>query len=225
MHNNDLTHTQERTLRAIIDFIACKHFPPTLRELADLLGITSPSLHRHLKQLTKKGYLDREPNKARGLAVVRQIGEAHTAQAAIPLIGNVQAGAPMLAEENLTGEITVDGSLARRGQCFAMTVKGNCMTGAGIHAGEVLVIRKQPVAANGDIVVAIVDGATMVKRLYIMGDSIELRPANPNFPTIEVNADTELKIIGKVIATKGHSRGLPLPRPSSVEHAIGAEIA
>lgn len=197
-----LTGAQRRVLKAISEFIARRQFPPTVQELAELLGVRPATVHEHLGHLAKKGYIRHEPRKARGLAVVRKAEDELEELVPLPLVGMVAAGRPVLAEENILGEVLVESSLARRGRCFALRVSGDSMVNAGIRDGDIIVVRLQPVAESGDIVVARVGGEVTVKRLYIQGDRIELRPGNRRYRPLILGPEMECQIIGKVLAVR-----------------------
>jgi len=201
-HIQEITEPQRRMLWAIQNFIAHHKYPPTMQELGDELGMTPSSAHDLVLQLERKGYIHREPKKIRSLAVLRLPDKKATALVPVPLVGRVAAGPLMWAEENIEDEVLVEGSVANRGRCFALEVNGKSMTGAGIQDGDVVIVRQQPVAENGDIVVALVDGESTVKRLYIRGDQIELRPENRRFRPIIIDAGTEVSIVGKVVAVR-----------------------
>lgn len=204
-----LTEPQRRTLRAIEDFIRRRNYPPTMQELAAALGISGPTAHAHVGQLVRKGYLRRESRKARGLAVVQKAQDAVAKLVPVPLLGTVAAGLPILAEENVIGEVLVEGEIAGAGRCFALTVSGDSMQEAGIADGDVIIARQQPLAENGDIVVALVNGEATVKRLSIQDQLIELRPENKKRRPIVIGPDTDFRIVGKVVAWRratGHGR-------------------
>jgi repressor LexA len=171
-----------------------------MQELADELGITSASVYDQIVQLERKGYLKRQPGKARSLVVLRTDREPLVGLVKLPLVGMVAAGQPILAEENILGEVLVNETVTRSGTCFGLRVQGDSMKGIGIHDGDHLIVRQQPLAAHGDIVVANVDGETTVKRLHHVGDTIELRPENRKYKPIPIGQQADFKIIGKVIA-------------------------
>jgi repressor LexA len=129
----ELTDPQRRTLAEIQDWIVRHSVPPTIQELADALGIAPASAHDQVNQLVKKGFLKREPRKARSLSVVRQAAAAAPAQlVSIPILGTVVAGSPLLAEENVLGEVLVESRLASTGKHFALRVQGDSMKNAGM---------------------------------------------------------------------------------------------
>jgi repressor LexA len=197
----EITDPQRRTLGDLRRFIAQQGFPPTIQELADILGISAPSVRAQVNQLVRKGYVKREPKKARGLTVLREPTEEALDLRRVPIVGNVAAGQPILAEENIVGEVLIDSRGACSGRCFALKVQGDSMIDAGIHNGGLVVVRQQPLAESGDIVVALLDGEATVKRLYIRGETIELRPENSAHRPIAVGPQDEIRILGKVVAT------------------------
>jgi repressor LexA len=202
----EITDTQINALKEIRRFTNHRGFPPTIKELADILGISHASAHGQVNQLVRKGYLKREARKARSLAIVREPEDTLSVMTAIPIVGRVAAGRPILAVENIVGEIMVEGRIARSGRCFALEVAGDSMVNAGIKERDLVVVREQPVAENGDIVVALLEDEATVKRLFIRDEKIELRPENPKHRPIPVGPDDGLRILGKVIAVR-HRQG------------------
>lgn len=202
---SEITGPQRRTLKEIRRFLHQRGFPPTIKELADILGISHASAHGQVNQLVRKGYLRREPRKARGLAIIREPEDKSSDMVPIPIIGEVTAGQPILAQENVIGEVLVETLIARSGCCFALEIIGDSMVDAGIDDGDLVVVRQQPVAESGDIVVALLGEEATVKRLYICDEKIELRPENIRHRPISVGPGNELRILGKVVATKRRS--------------------
>ena len=202
----EITDTQINALKEIRRFTNHRGFPPTIKELADILGISHASAHGQVNQLVRKGYLKREARKARSLAIVREPENTLSVMIAVPIVGRVAAGRPILAVENIVGEIMVEGRIARSGRCFALEVAGDSMVNAGIKERDLVVVREQPVAENGDIVVALLEDEATVKRLFIRDEKIELRPENPKHRPIPVGPDDGLRILGKVIAVR-HRQG------------------
>ena len=204
----DLTDPQRRVLSEIRDFIARHGFPPTTQELADAIGVSTATAHAQVTQLVRKGFLRREPRKARGLVVLRESDDEPTDLVAIKLYGMVAAGPLSLAEENILGEVMVDRGLVRSSPHFALQVTGNSMQGAAIRDGDIVIVRQQPIAQNGDVVIAQVDNDATLKRLVIREHEIELRPDNPNFQPIPIGPEDNLRILGKVVAVR-RSGNLP----------------
>ena len=201
----EITGPQRRTLKEIRRFLHQRGFPPTIKELADILGISHASAHDQVNQLVRKGYLRREPRKARGLAIIREPEDEASDMVPVPIVGEVAAGQPILAQENIIGEVLVEARLVRSGSCFALEITGDSMIDAGINDRDLVVVRQQPVAESGDIVVALLGDEATVKRLYIREEKIELRPENPRHRPITVGPEDELRILGKVVATKRKS--------------------
>ena len=197
-----LTLNLEKTLRIIHDFLMREGIAPSIHDLASMLGISGASAHEQLRSLERKGYIRRTRGRARSIEILK--GPVLYSQAvSIPIIGKVAAGQPILAVENIIGEISVDSAIAQ-GQCFALEVEGDSMIEANIHAGNILIVRQQPIAENGDIVVAMLENSeATVKRLFIAEDKIELRPANTKYKPIPVKPGDELRILGKVITVVG----------------------
>ena len=196
----EITAPQRRTLQELRRFTDRQGFPPTIQELADVLGISPPSVHSQVKQLVRKGYVKREARKARGLTIVREPSAEVLDLLPVPIVGKVAAGQPILAEQNIVGEVLVESRAVRSGRCFALEVDGDSMIGAGIHDRDLVVVREQPVAEHGDIVVALLDQDATIKRLFIRDERIELRPENPKFQAMPIGPDDGLRILGKVVA-------------------------
>jgi len=197
--------------REIFDFVvkyADKHgYPPTVREIGEAVGLASPStVHAHLANLERAGYLKRDPTKPRALEVVHrgrtpvsapvQAAEAHR----LPLVGEIAAGGPLLAEQNIEDYVGVPAPLSSGGEEFLLRVKGESMIDAGILPGDYVVVQRQQTARDGDVVVALAgddeaaDEAT-VKRFFRENGRIRLQPENsalePLFPD-------HVQILGKV---------------------------
>lgn len=198
------TESQLRVLRELEAWIARQGHSPTVRELADQMGTAVGSVNEQLRRLERNGYIQREPFKSRSLTVLRS---AETLQnvprlVAVPIVGTVAAGHPVLATENICGEVLVEQTVLGSGRHFALKASGQSMIGAGIQPGDILIVRQQQIAENRDIVVALLDGDATVKRLHYRTGTIELRPENPRFKPIPIGPDDDLRILGKVIATR-----------------------
>lgn len=197
-----ITEPQRRTLAAIRAYLARRGFPPTVQELGESLGIAPASAHEQVNQLVRKGYLRRDPGKARSIEVLKEPESEVSDLVPVPVVGTVAAGTPILAAENIVGELLVEGSVVGRSRCFALKVTGDSMIRAGIKNGDYVVVRQQPAAENGDIVVALLGDEATVKRLHISEDCVELRPENRRLRPIVVAPDDVLRIQGKVIAVR-----------------------
>jgi repressor LexA len=168
---------------------------PSYEEIRQHLGLSSLStVQKHLKQLERKGYL-RSPWKSQKRAL--SLVEHGSPSVAIPLLGMVAAGEPIEAVE-IPDNVDVPESLLRGGECFALRVKGDSMIEDGIHDGDIILVRKQERAENGQTVVAIIDGEATVKKFYSKGKKVELRPANETMEPIIVDAE-KVEIRGLVV--------------------------
>ncbi len=188
--NEPLTPPQKKLLRYITRHIRQEGHPPTIREIGQAFGFRSTGTVRdHLRALERKNYLRALPGKSRGLLPADWLR-------GLPVLGRVPAGGPLLTEENIEG--TVDLSTEFTGEkVFALRVQGDSMTEAGIHEGDLVVVRTQDHAEANDIVVALVDGEATVKRLAQRGSQLWLQPANTAYEPIPVTGDT--RVVGKVI--------------------------
>lgn len=203
-----ITKRQQAVLDCIEECIREKGYGPTVREICQSLGLSSPStVHVHLKALEQKNLIKRDPLKSRSIALAHPADAAPAAVAAspvgfsktidVPLVGNVAAGTPILAEENITETITLPTDIVGDAPSFMLSVRGDSMIEVGINDGDYVVVKEQPVANNGDIVVAIIgDGAT-VKTFYREKDHIRLQPENSSMDPIITR---DCSIAGKVVA-------------------------
>ena len=187
--------------RQILDFIATtieqRGYPPTVREIGAEIGLkSSSSVHYHLKQLEKEGYLTRDGSLTRALRVsggddsVERAGTTY-----LPLVGRVAAGTPILATENIERLVPTSAELFGTGELFLLEVQGNSMIEAGILNGDLVVVSQQPTADDGEIVVAMLSDEATVKYFYRHPDRIELRPANSAMEPIFAE---DVQIIGRV---------------------------
>jgi repressor LexA len=197
-----ITPLQRQTLDFIADYIDREGYPPTVTEMSVGLGVAHTSVHDRVNQLVAKGYLKRDNNKARGLKLTNRPDRMAGELVAVPIIGVVAAGQPVLAEENQIGEVLVEGSIIRSGQHFALRASGKSMVEAGIEDGDLLIVRRQALAEDGDIVVALLNNLATVKRLKIRSETVALIPENSNMKPIPVSPDDDLKILGKVVGWK-----------------------
>ena len=198
-----LSAPQRRLLEAIEVRIEQHGISPTLRELSDDLGQGVPSIYKLIQRLERNGYIRRTAGKSRSLTVLRSANETElVGLVSIPLLGTVAAGVPLFAPENQLGELLVDAATVRSGRHFALKVSGQSMINAGIHSGDILIVRQQPLAEHRDIVVALLNDDATVKRLYHRQGEIKLLPENDRFKPILIGAEDDLRIVGKVVAVK-----------------------
>lgn len=191
-----ITEKQQKILNFIRNYIKEQGFPPSVRDICQGVGLRSPSsVHGHLKTLQRAGYLERKDGKTRSLNLTAP-SEKPQNICQIPILGHVAAGLPILAEENIEGYVPFDN--ARSGfEYFALKVKGDSMTNAGIFPADIIIVRKQSNGINGEIVVAVLDDEATVKRYSLQDGTLWLLPENPNYEPID---GTNALILGKVVA-------------------------
>ncbi|MHA4947572.1 transcriptional repressor LexA [Micromonospora sp. SD19] len=197
-----ISSKQQRILTVIRDWVQQHGYPPTVREIGAAVGLGSPSsVAHHLNTLERRGLLRREANASRAVDIRRaQVGPASNGAdkpgLKVPVLGTIAAGAPILAEEHVEDELTLPRNLVGHGTLFALIVKGDSMIEAAICDGDVVVVRQQAVAENGDIVAAMIEGEATVKAHRTRDGRIELVPRNPLY---EVISAEHAVILGKVV--------------------------
>lgn len=197
-----LTARQQEMLDYIERETSSTGVPPSIRQIGTALGISSTNgVRLHLQALQKKGYIRRSQRTSRGIVSLNRLSTAASPSRSttvdIPILGRVAAGTPIMAAENHEGSLTLDASLIKNQESFALRVNGDSMINAGILDGDIVVVRLQQGADNGDIVVARVGEEATVKRFYREQDAIRLQPENPSLTPIY---STDVEICGKVIA-------------------------
>jgi len=183
---------------------------PSMRELADELGQGVANVFKQIQRLERNGYISRSPGKSRSIKVLRYSDEGQGDEqeeqvvgvVAVPLVGTVVAGHPLWSPENILGELLVEQTVVRSGRHFALRVAGESMLNAGIHPGDLVIVRQQPLADHREIVVALLNDEATVKRLHSRNGEIFLLPENPRFAPIPVRGEDDLRIVGKVVAVR-----------------------
>lgn len=195
----DLTERQRLIFDYIVRFTKQHRFPPSLQEIATHFNFSSlTGVRDHLKALVKKGYLKKSDNKARAIEVVTMPEEIE--EDGIPIIGKVAAGTPIFAQENIEGYVNMGNYFKSEGKIFALRVQGDSMKDEGILNGDVVIVRYQESASNGDVVVAFLNDEATVKTFYNEGQRIKLQPQNPKYQPIYVDETIEsFRIGGRVI--------------------------
>jgi repressor LexA len=198
---DDVTTRQARILDFIKRTVEQRGYPPTVREIGEAVGLTSSSsVHAQLANLERRGLLRRDPTKPRAMEL-QGPGGSRPRGVAVPLVGRITAGAPVLAAENIEDYLMVPTGFAGPEDHFALRVSGDSMVGAGILDGDVVVVRRQDGADQGDIVAALLPGAAedeaTVKRFHRQDGQVLLLPENPAMSPIEFGQG---RILGKVVA-------------------------
>jgi repressor LexA len=192
---SDLTHRQQQVLDFIREATRRDGYPPTVREICTELDLSSPStVHAHLANLERLGYLHRDPSKPRAL----ELADGLRPPRPLPLVGRVAAGMPMLAEQNVEEYLDVPSVLRRGDDDFVLRVAGDSMAEAGILDGDFIVVHQQSAAENGEIVVALVEDEATTKRFFKEGDRVRLQPENELYEPI-VLAANDVTVVGKVV--------------------------
>lgn len=200
-----LTPRQRRVLEVIKDAVERRGYPPSMREIGEAVGLTSPSSVAHqLHTLERKGFIRRDPNRPRAIEVVSPdsfdetgSGDARPTPSYVPIIGRIAAGGPILAEEAVEDVFPLPRQLVGDGTLFLLRVVGDSMVDAAICDGDWVVVRQQPTADNGDIVAAMLDGEATVKTFKRKDGHVWLLPHNPAYSPIDGDYAT---ILGKVTA-------------------------
>jgi repressor LexA len=200
----DLTKRQQEIFDFIKKYSAKYGYPPTVRDIGKAVGLASSStVHAHLSNLEKVGLLRRDPSKPRALelldratSTVADAAKSVVRPSGLPLVGNVAAGQPILAEENIEDYVPVPELAGGDEGEYVLTVRGDSMKNAGILAGDYVVVRPQETADNGDIVVALVGEDATVKRFFREEDHVRLQPENE---TMEPIRTREVRLIGRVV--------------------------
>jgi repressor LexA len=205
---SELTARQSEILDFVQSYVARNSYPPSVRDICEAVGLSSTStVHAHLSTLEEKGFIRRDGSVARAISVVGSVTEAPELEdstevlrnvISLPLIGQVAAGTPILAEENIEESLPLPRQVVGDSASFMLTIRGDSMIDAGIMNGDYVVVREQPTANNGDIVVALIDSEATVKTYHREKDRIRLQPENSTMEPIYVRDN--VTILGKVIA-------------------------
>ena len=186
----------------ILEFIKAeilnKGYPPAVREICDAVHLKSTSsVHSHLETLEKNGYIRRDPTKPRAIEIVDDnFNLTRREMVNVPVVGEVAAGQPILAVENIDNYFPIPSEYMPNAQTFMLTVSGESMINAGIYDGDMILVQQQPTARNGEIVVALVEDSATVKTFYKEAGYYRLQPENDSMDPIIVS---DVSILGKVI--------------------------
>ena len=198
MSQGKITEKQKEILEFIKETILSKGYPPAVREICEAVHLKSTSsVHSHLETLERNGYIRRDPTKPRTIEILDDdFALTRREVVNVPLIGTVAAGMPILAEENIEDYIPIPAELLPNKEVFMLRVKGNSMVEAGILNDDKVIVAKQPVAENGDKVVALLGASATVKTFYKESGHVRLQPENSSMDPIIVD---DVQILGKVI--------------------------
>ena len=193
-----ITQKQSEILEYIKSQILNKGYPPSVRDICQAVNLKSTSsVHAHLESLEKNGYIRRDPTKSRTIEIIDDNFNLSRREVVnIPLLGQVAAGQPLLAVENITEYFPIPSEYMPGGGVFMLKVKGDSMINMGIYEGDQIIVRKQNTASNGEVIVALVDDSATVKRFYKENGHIRLQPENDFMDPIIVD---DCEILGKVI--------------------------
>jgi repressor LexA len=198
---DQLTDRQAKILEYIRTVTKVRNYPPSVREIGEAVGLSSSStVHNHLNQLERRGLIHRDPSKSRTVQLVgdQELDMQRRNAVSVPVIGNVAAGAPILAEQNIEDHVLLSTDVAQDG-FFLLKVRGESMINAGILDGDMVLVRPQQEAPNGSIVVALVDGDATVKRLERGNGHVKLIAENPAYEPIVSNNVSLVGVVRGVI--------------------------
>ena len=203
MAEKQITDRQRQILDLILETVDRRGYPPSVREIGDAVGLSSPStVHSHLSSLVDQGYLRRDPTKPRAIEVVHDGRDGDLRRAPVrdvPLVGRIAAGSPILAEEDIEEIFPLPTELVGNDPVFMLRVSGDSMIDVGIFDDDLVVIRRQPDANDGDLVAALIDGEeATVKRLRRESGQVVLMPENRSYEPMVYEDGVE--ILGKVVA-------------------------
>jgi repressor LexA len=197
MAQRALTKRQQEILDFVKRYVGERGYPPTVRDIGKAIGLTSSStVHAHLANLEKLGVLRRDPTKPRAIEVLVGKAKAAVGPSGLPVVGQVAAGQPVLADENIEEYVEVPPFAGGEEGEFILRVKGDSMKEVGIYEGDHVVVRGQDTAANGEIVVALVGDEATVKRFFREEDHVRLQPENA---AIEPIRSRDVQVLGRVV--------------------------
>lgn len=198
MSYGSITQKQQEILDCIKASLVSKGYPPSVREICDAVGLRSTSsVFSHLEKLEKNGYIRRDPTKPRAIEILDENFNDLMEQevVSVPVVGDVAAGSPLLAIENIEQYFPIPAEYLPRSQAYMLKVRGESMINAGILDGDTIIVEQTNQAKNGDMVVALIDDSATVKTFYKEDNHIRLQPENDDMDPIIVS---DCRILGKV---------------------------
>ena len=192
---------QREILEYIKQEILNKGYPPAVREICEAVDLKSTSsVHSHLETLEKNGYIRRDPTKPRAIEIIDDNFNLTRREVVnVPILGNVAAGQPLLAVENIETYFPIPTEFLPNAETFMLRVKGESMINAGIFDGDFILVEETPTASDNDIIVALLEDSVTVKRFYKEEDHIRLQPENDTMDPIIIPQGAPISIVGKVI--------------------------
>ena len=204
MVDSEITTRQQQVLDVILETVRDRGYPPTVREIGEAVGLSSPStVHSHLNALMKAGYIRKDPSKPRAIEVMdtgsSDVSLLRAPVRDVPLVGHIAAGSPILAEEDIEEIYPLPTELVGDDPVFMLRVRGDSMIDIGIFDRDYVVVKRQPTARDGQVVAALVNGEeATVKRLQRLDGRVVLKAENPDFPPMVFSDGVE--ILGVVVA-------------------------
>jgi repressor LexA len=207
----ELTSRQQEVLEALCQWMKDHGYPPSIRELGEAVGLSSTrSVHDHLRQLERKGFIRRHRDHSRAIEILkmtRGIRKPRRAPAirdsrhvGVPIVGEVAAGSPILADARIDGELELDVALVPDPSCFLLRVRGESMIGAHVCDGDLIMVRPQQEARNGEIVVVLIEDSVTLKRFYRREGFVELKPENGQMASILLTPEMgQARILGRLM--------------------------
>ncbi|MCF8241175.1 MAG: transcriptional repressor LexA [Melioribacteraceae bacterium] len=202
----ELTERQKDILEFIRQNASLNGYPPTYREIGKRFGIASTfGVKRHIDALIKKGYITSESNASRAISItnIEDFSKSkglESSASEIPVVGRVAAGYPILAEQNIEGNIIIDRNITSNPEnCFGLKVRGDSMINAGILEGDIVIVNQQKYVKNGDVIVAMIEDEATLKRYQNKNNKVILIPENDNYNPIVIKNTESFSIVGKVV--------------------------
>ena len=191
-----LTDRQQLVYDYIKSYLKEHGFPPTIREIADNFDVSVKGAYDHVKAIERKGFISTSNNRSRAIELHEAVYPNMEEMITVPLVGQVAAGAPILAEQNIEDTLQLPSNVFGSNDMYALRVKGDSMIKAGIYNGDLALIKHASSARNGEIVVALIDDEATIKRFFKEKNNIRLQPENDDYEPIIVR---DVTIIGKVV--------------------------
>ncbi|MBL8066378.1 MAG: transcriptional repressor LexA [Chthonomonadaceae bacterium] len=203
-----LTVRQEKILQFVLEYVQNEGYPPSIREIGQKFGIGSlRGVTVHLDALARKGFIERS-NTPRSIKIVHPAFQTGTKVVMLPLLGQIAAGTPILAEQHVENLIPVPSEMVRSIQgAFVLRVKGDSMSGEGINPRDLVVIKPQQTANHGDLVAVLMGDEATVKRIHFTGETVKLMPSNPAYDPIIVDRE-DARVVGKVVGLMRDYEGM-----------------